>query len=57
MKRKKNHIFTYILLLFGAVLILIPFYLSIVSSLKSQPELSRNFLGCRKAFIWKTLGR
>lgn len=50
MKRKKNHIFTYILLLFGAVLILIPFYLSIVSSLKSQPELSRNFFGLPEGF-------
>lgn len=50
MKMKANQVFSYAVLSFGAALILIPFYLSIASSLKSQPELSRNFFGAPEAF-------
>lgn len=45
MSKKVNKILTYTALAAGLLLITVPFYLSIVSSLKTQSELSRNFFG------------
>lgn len=45
MSKKTIRVFVYAALLFGLFLIAVPFYLSMVSSLKTQAELSRNFFG------------
>ena len=43
-KRAKTFII-YLILITGLFIIAIPFYLSLVSSVKTQAELSRNFFG------------
>lgn len=49
MKKRVVNFFTYAILLFGVLVIAIPFYLSIVSSLKTQSEISQNFFGIPKS--------
>lgn len=48
--RTKRNLATYIILIIGVLLIIYPLFLTIISAFKTEPEITKNFLGLPESF-------
>lgn len=52
-KRKVLRFFIYLFLIIGTLLVIFPFYLTVVSSLKDSSDIFSNFFGLPKRLVWE----
>jgi raffinose/stachyose/melibiose transport system permease protein len=55
MKNKENKLPHLLLLVIGAILILVPIYLTVVSSFKDTPQIMQHFFSLPNLLPWKII--